>query len=533
MVMAGSLSEGLTVRLDPGQSVEAMAVGRYVTIEGARRRFFGMVTDVALASIDPRLAVMPPDVSDDFIAEVVAGTSTFGTIAVTPMLTIDRDGVLSAEGPAPVKTVPTHFSPVRDATEQDMAVVFGQEDERHFAIGTPLDMETKVCLDMRRLVERSSGVFGKSGTGKTFLTRLLLIGMIQKSAAVSLIFDMHNDYGWEGTAQGEHTRSVKGLRQLFGGQVAIFTLDERSTTNRGASPDYVVQIGYEQIEPEDFALLQEALDMTQAQIESVHRLARQFGKHWFTAFLKTTAEEREQIAQAAGLNPNTLQVLHRKMETRLARLPFLCERPLDDSLKRMLDYLARGIHIVLEFGRHGSLDAYILVANILTRRIHDHYVEQKERALGDRAMEPKPLVIVIEEAHKFLNPEVAGQTIFGTIAREMRKYNVTLLVVDQRPSGIDEEVMSQIGTRITCLLDNERDVESVLSGVAGAKQLRSVLARLDSQRQALIFGYAVPMPVVVKTAEYGSAESYARYGLKPQVDRIARGRQAADELFPT
>ena len=113
-----------------------------------------------------------------------------------------------------------------------------------------------------------------------------------------------------------------------------------------------------------------------------------------------------------------------------------------------------------------------------------------------------------EEAHKFLNPEVASQTIFGTIAREMRKYNVTLLVIDQRPSGIDDEVMSQIGTKITCLLDNEKDIDSVLAGVSGKSELKSVLARLESKQQALIFGPAVPMPVVIRTREYGSTQSY-------------------------
>ena len=90
----------------------------------------------------------------------------------------------------------------------------------------------------------------------------------------------------------------------------------------------------------------------------------------------------------------------------------------------------------------------------------------------------------------------------------MRKYNVTLLVIDQRPSGIDEEVMSQIGTKITCLLDNERDIDNVLSGVSGRSELKSVLSKLESKQQALIFGHAVPMPVVVRTRDYGSAESY-------------------------
>ena len=84
------------------------------------------------------------------------------------------------------------------------------------------------------------------------------------------------------------------------------------------------------------------------------------------------------------------------------------------------------------------------------------------------------------------------------------------MVIDQRPSAIDGEVMSQLGTRLTCLLDNDRDVEAALSGTAGSRQLREVLARLEPKQQALIYGHALPMPVVVSTREYGSEESYSR-----------------------
>jgi DNA helicase HerA-like ATPase len=118
---------------------------------------------------------------------------------------------------------------------------------------------------------------------------------------------------------------------------------------------------------------------------------------------------------------------------------------------------------------------------------------------------PPQLLITIEEAHKFLEPAIARQTIFGIIAREMRKYNVTLLIVDQRPSGIDEEVMSQIGTRVTALLDNERDINAVMNGVSGAGGLREVLARLDTKQQAIIMGHAVPMPVVIRSRNYDAA----------------------------
>ncbi|GAI41114.1 unnamed protein product [marine sediment metagenome] len=180
IVVSGSLNKGIEVKLDSSASVEDMAVGRYVTIEGEKRRFFGMITDISLGVIDQKLTLTPPDVSDPFMAEVLAGTSTYGTLHVLPTLTISGDVASLLEGPQPVKTVPSHFSTVNLASQRDVELVFGSEDEKKFYIGTPLDMETKICLDLPELVKRSNGIFGKSGTGKTFLTRLLLIGMLQK-----------------------------------------------------------------------------------------------------------------------------------------------------------------------------------------------------------------------------------------------------------------------------------------------------------------------------------------------------------------
>ena len=89
--------------------------------------------------------------------------------------------------------------------------------------------------------------------------------------------------------------------------------------------------------------------------------------------------------------------------------------------------------------------------------------------------------------------------------------------------------MSQLGTKITCLLDSERDIDAVLTGASGSRKLRAVLARLESKQQALVFGHAVPMPVVVKTREYGSEESYRSLGwrdvaeMKAQVEQGHRG----------
>jgi hypothetical protein len=168
---------------------------------------------------------------------------------------------------------------------------------------------------------------------------------------------------------------------------------------------------------------------------------------------------------------------------------------------------------------------YLLVANVLTRRLHAHYVKEYEAWVGNGMKpggEPKKLMITIEEAHKFLNPQAAKQTIFGTIAREMRKYWVTLLVVDQRPSGIDDEILSQIGTRISAQLNDEADINAVLTGVNGASGLKGIMAQLDSKQQALVMGHSVPMPVMIETRHYGP-EMWQSFGYRDYAsDTVAR-----------
>jgi DNA helicase HerA-like ATPase len=520
IVVSGSLSEGLSVKLDRSAVVEGMAVGRYVVVHGQTgRRFFSIITDVALDSTNPAIEKTPPDTSDPFLAQVYQGTSTFGRLEVSPMLVLEASAGSVPAGlaePKPVKTVPAHFSPVYEATEQDVNRVFGAADERHFYVGTPLDMENvRVHLDLERLVERSSGVFGKSGTGKTFLTRTLLAGIIKQNVAVNLVFDMHNEYGWESQGEGRHR--AKGLRQLFPGQVSVMTLDPESSQRRGSKVDFAVCIGYDQIEPEDVDMLSSLMGLTEVQVGALYFLRRRLGKNWIARLLAEDNEgeegptELDLLLDEGKLHGGTLGAIQRKLGM-FRRFDFLQPHVQDDVVGKIMDYLDRGLHVILEFGRYGgTLEAYILVANYLTRRIHSRYVQRKEIALGQKAEEPRPLVITIEEAHKFLDPTIARQTIFGTIARELRKYNVTLLIVDQRPSGIDEEVMSQIGTRVTALLDNEADIRAVFTGVSGAGELRQVLARLDTQRQALILGHAVPMPVVVQTRPYGP-DLYAEVG---------------------
>ncbi len=102
------------------------------------------------------------------------------------------------------------------------------------------------------------------------------------------------------------------------------------------------------------------------------------------------------------------------------------------------------------------------------------------------------------------------------------------MVIDQRPSGIDGEVMSQLGTRVTGKLTEERDIDAVLTGVANRQAMRGMLESLDTRQQILIMGHAVPMPIVLRTRPYDEAfyRSLGKAGEEP-----LSAKQAADELF--
>ena len=544
-VVGGSLSRGLDVRLDSADAgSEDVAVGSFVTIQGRRQRYFAVITDVELRAVDDAVRHFPPAYSPadadagGFAAEVIAGTVAYGQLSVMPSMAVPIQG--SAEGIAEqAKTIPEHFAPVYTATQADIDAVF-RAREGDFALGSPQGMESSlVRLDLAALANRSVGVFGASGTGKTFLARMLLAGLVKQTPAVSLVFDMESEYGWQGQ-DNDRGRQVKGLKQLFPSRVITFTLDEASSRRRGLMPDGVVKIGYDEVEPADIEVLRDSLNLSEVAASASWNVARHFRENWLREFIRLSAAEVGDLAAVIGVNLSALQTLHRRLLS-WERFEFLADMGQGSaSAGGIIEQLERGNHVVLEFGQYGrNTAAYVLVSNLLTRRIHETWVRRKESADGGHGDEPHPLVIFVEEAHKFLTPDVASQTIFGAIARELRKYNVTLMIVDQRPSGIDSEVMSQLGTRLSCALNDDRDMNAVLMGARDAGQLRNVLSRLDSKQQALVFGHAVPMPVVVRPRDYDES-FYSEMGTAPGVTLASalgetdaeRIQREIDELFP-
>lgn len=556
-VVGGGLQANLQVRL----SVRPQDVqeGSFVIIDSGNWRFYGLVTDIFLGATDPRFADeqseqrLPAN-----LASLLHGQTLYTNLSVLPALMLERGPEPGSPEypewraanpeeklPIPVKTVPSHHSQVHLADAGDIAQIFGEEDGKTiYKIGETREQGHPVCINLEKFVQRSAGIFGATGTGKSFLTRVILAGLIKADQASTLIFDMHNEYGPDDISS-DTGENVPGLRNKFPTRVRLVGLGA-GTKFTGTQADFTLEISESDITAEDILMLTEELNLKETTSSTLAALENSFNNKWFHEFKKmrtnATVEGEDgkktpapdsvaAWAYQAGIHPAAAEGLHSKLN-RVFQKPYINPDPAADTLTEMIKQLERGKHIVLSFGKFATDLDYLLVTNLITRRIREAWERKTNAFRGDRNNgEPRPLVVVVEEAHKLLNREMASQTTFSTIAREMRKYYVTLLIIDQRPSQIYDEVMSQLGTRISGWLGDEDDINAVLSGLAGRSALRGMLAHLQPKEEVLILGWGVSMPLPIRSRRYNDQFWQELLGEGVTLEKKSRDQLSAEMGF--
>ena len=112
---------------------------------------------------------------------------------------------------------------------------------------------------------------------------------------------------------------------------------------------------------------------------------------------------------------------------------------------------------------------------------------------------PQPVLIVLEEAHRYLGEDAAVGTrdAASRIAREGRKYGVGLMLVSQRPSELPDTTLSQCGTLIALRLSNSADQGMIRSALPDS--IEGLASTLPSLRigEAIVSGEAVTLPARV------------------------------------
>jgi uncharacterized protein len=185
------------------------------------------------------------------------------------------------------------------------------------------------------------------------------------------------------------------------------------------------------------------------------------------------------------------------------------EPSLDDKIQMDLDALLSGwlghekpITILNLAGIPAEIMSSI--SGALLKIVYDALFWAQNLPVGGRQ---QPLLVVLEEAHNYLRAgedSISSRTV-QTIAKEGRKYGVGLMLITQRPSELDETVLSQCGTLIALRMTNKNDRNHISSAIQD--DLVDMVGLLPSLRtgEALIMGECVRIPSRVKIEKMARA----------------------------
>jgi uncharacterized protein len=177
-------------------------------------------------------------------------------------------------------------------------------------------------------------------------------------------------------------------------------------------------------------------------------------------------------------------------------------------------------------------DAREIIANVIGRCLLD--------AAKKGTFQKQPVVVFLDEAHQFLNKALGDEytryplDAFELIAKEGRKFSLTICLATQRPRDIPEGVLSQVGTLIVHRLINERDREVVEKSSGEIDRSAAAFLPTLAPGEAVIVGADFPIPLTVQMfrpknppdSKGPDYESHWRPPTKPDAKPKGSGRSA-------
>ncbi|MCH9050095.1 MAG: ATP-binding protein [Proteobacteria bacterium] len=522
--LAQSVASGLSII--EGRAYRIGQVGSFVRIPQGYQDLFGVVSEVG-AKAAPQAA-----------EEREANTGRWMQI----QLVGESIGGVFERG---ISQYPNVGDSVHITTESTLARIYGAEDLGHIVIGSLSSAESipaKLALD--ELLTRHSAVLGSTGSGKSTTIASLLQAITAVPAdgggypsARILLLDIHGEYpaALSDVATVYSVDPRPGEQKLLIPYWALSASDLLDFLTGGvdgpretAFTDKIFELKVSSHADAHFAGVEES------SITVDTPLPFSLKKLWYDLidFEITTFEgpDRDQPTRQDAGDADALIPPRYKPHAMGAQGPFLNQQAF--GIRRQLNLLrSRLLDRRYDFLLHpgpwepdlegntvSDLDALLsgwiggpkpitildlsgvpsavlerLVGSIL-KVVYESLFWSREKSEGGIE---RPLLIVMEEAHRYLSSgadSLASETV-QRIVKEGRKYGVGAMVISQRPSEVDETILSQCGTFFALRLSNPTDRERVRGTLPdGLVSLLDVLPVLRTG-EAIVMGEAAKLPM--------------------------------------
>ena len=520
--LSKSIASGLSII--KGKAYRIGQVGSFIRIPQGYQDLFGIVSEIGAKAVPIEIDAINEE-TGRWIQVQLVGESMGGFF--------ERG----------ISQYPNIGDSVHLVTEDTLSRIYGSDGFGEVKIGSLSSAESiPAKLTLNELVTRHSAILGSTGSGKSTTVASLLRSICAGSeykyqSARILMLDIHGEYS-EALADLANIYSVdprKNEKKLL---VPYWALDSNDLlgfltggvedTKKTAFTDKIFNLKIKSHEQNQY----DGLDESSITIDTP--IPFSLKKLWYDLIdfeiMTFEGNDRDEPAKLSDGNVENLTPPKYKPHAMGSKGPFLnSEAPgirkqlnllrskmvdkrydfllhpgswepdihgttvsdLDELLKGWLG----GNHpiTVLDLSGVPSSVLEILIGSIL-KIIYDSLFWSREKSEGGVE---RPLLIVMEEAHRYLSMKKSTLALemAKTIAKEGRKYGVGAMVISQRPSEVDETILSQCGTFFALRLSNQSDRDRVKGTLPdGLLSLLDVLPVLRTG-EAVVMGEAAKMPM--------------------------------------
>ncbi len=451
----------------------AVSVGEYVVLNTGSRRILGLVENSSIKSS------ILDDVSNYHAAEEGKRIAERNERDKSYQATVRVLGYVDEllKGKATMPSIPPEPGSIVQEASIDDLKVFSPADTKWVKIGTLLRNDSvNVYANLDKIASRHLAILSVTGGGKSNLLALIAKRVAEKNGTM-VIFDYHGEYKDLDIKNVEHREARINPRFIQGADKLADLLEIREHAN--LQRDVLAEALTDEVRSaEDF------WSALKASIDNIKGI--------------------EEGKQASKRNPQKIRAADRLQEiidSAQKRLGSL----LDTSISDPLNMILPGKINILDMIEFSEKQADVAIAYYLEEILEDRKrAERNKRSRNstERIRFNTPVICAIEEAHVFLpsitNISTDTKRIASKIAREGRKFGLSLIIVSQRPRRLDPDVLSQMGSLAILRLTNPEDQRYISeSSEIISRELLEYLPSLNVG-EAILVGQWVNIPSIVK-----------------------------------
>ena len=391
-----------------------------------------------------------------------------------------------------ITTYPIPGARVFPVTGEDLKQMFAADERAHIEVGTVYPTrDVRGALYIDALLGKHFALLGSTGTGKSTAAALIMHRICDLSPEGHIVMiDPH----------GEYSAAFKGNGELF--NVENLAMPYWLMNFEEHCEVFITSSGADWQRDSD--ILAKCLLMAR----SKNRAADGMTKLTVDSPIPYALSDlTSAISHEMGLlNKATDTAPFMRLKTKIDELKadprynfmfsgMLVADSMSNFVSKIFRLPAKGKPISIVDVSGVPSDITSVVVAVLSRLVFDY-------ALWSRHEMPRPVLLICEEAHRYVPADKtsSGQAvrkILERIAKEGRKYGVSLGLITQRPSDLAEGVLSQCGTIIAMRLNNDRDQQFVKSAMPeGARGFLDVIPALRN-RECIMCGEGVSIPIRV------------------------------------